>query len=172
MNSAVLLVPLFLIRYGLLALLNKESLVKAAYFPPMNKTERVMYWVYQAATIFIIVYMLFLSVKKAGIIFWVGISVYVLGIVLFALATVSFAKPSACGVNQEGLYRVSRNPMYIAYFIYFLGCAALTESIALLTLVCVFQISAHWVILAEERWCAQRFKEEYRQYAKRVRRYI
>ena len=30
----------------------------------------------------------------------------------------------------------------------------------------LFQISAHWIILAEERWCIQKFEEAYREYMK------
>jgi protein-S-isoprenylcysteine O-methyltransferase Ste14 len=36
----------------------------------------------------------------------------------------------------------------------------------------VFQISSHWIILSEERWCVKQFGDEYIDYMKRVRRYI
>ncbi len=62
--------------------------------------------------------------------------------------------------------------MYVAYFIYFLGCVFLTQSIILLTLLMVFQISAHWIILSEERWCINKFGGEYKKYMNEVRRYI
>ena len=48
---------------------------------------------------------------------------------------------------------------------------SLTVSV-LLALVLVFQGSAHWIILAEERWCQETFGEAYRQYRGRVRRYL
>ena len=35
-----------------------------------------------------------------------------------------------------------------------------------------FQGSAHWIILAEERWCLKNFGESYRQYMRRVHRYF
>lgn len=75
-------------------------------------------------------------------------------------------------MKETGLYRLSRNPMYVAYFICFLGMALLTRSVLFLGLVAVFQISAHWVILAEERWCLEQFGERYRRYMGKVRRYI
>ena len=59
-----------------------------------------------------------------------------------------------------------------AYFLCFLGCALLAQSPPLAVLVLVFQGSAHWVILAEERWCSQRFGEAYLQYTRTVRRYL
>lgn len=62
--------------------------------------------------------------------------------------------------------------MYIGYFVVFLGCAMLTRSMVLLELVLVFQLSAHWIILAEERWCLAEMGELYMEYAQRVRRYL
>lgn len=87
-------------------------------------------------------------------------------------AVVDFSAPSESGLHKNGLYRFSRNPMYVAYFILFLGCAALTRSLLLLGLVLIFQTAAHWIIRSEERWCAEEFGKEYLQYMQAVRRYF
>lgn len=44
--------------------------------------------------------------------------------------------------------------------------------LVLLAVVMVFQVSAHWIILAEERWCMEKIGTAYGQYMKEVRRYI
>ncbi|MBU9727326.1 methyltransferase [Diplocloster modestus] len=62
--------------------------------------------------------------------------------------------------------------MYVAYFIFFLGCVLLTQSLLLLVFVLIFQITAHWMIRAEERWCIGQFGSTYLQYMKKVRRYF
>lgn len=62
--------------------------------------------------------------------------------------------------------------MYAAYFICFMGMALLTRSWVLTGIAAVFQISSHWIVLAEERWCIKKFGESYRRYMERVRRYI
>lgn len=62
--------------------------------------------------------------------------------------------------------------MYVSYFLCFAGMALLTRSAVLFGVVLVFQISGHWIILAEERWCAETFGEDYRRYSERVRRYL
>lgn len=80
--------------------------------------------------------------------------------------------PDDMGMNRNGIYKFSRNPMYAAYFICFAGMAVLTRSLVLLAVVMVFQVSAHWIILAEERWCMEKFGTAYGQYMKEVRRYI
>ena len=91
---------------------------------------------------------------------------------LYAVSIINYAKPKMNGINLNGLYKVSRNPIYLAYFIYLLGCVALTQSWILLVLLICFQISAHWIILSEERWCIKKFGAEYIKYMNRVRRYI
>lgn len=169
----LLLVPFFLVRFGLLSLRNNEAVGRAAYFAPMPGRERGAYWVYQVSNVALFVALLFLKIEAEPVwLFWVAWAVYGLGVLLLAVSVVNFAAPAESGINQNGLYRFSRNPMYVAYFLFFIGCALLTQSPVLLGLTAVFQVSAHWIIRAEERWCIQTFGEEYRRYMGRVRRYI
>ena len=48
----------------------------------------------------------------------------------------------------------------------------LTRSWLLLAILMVFQVSVHFMILAEERWCREKFGEPYEEYMKKVRRYL
>ncbi|ALB45724.1 MULTISPECIES: methyltransferase family protein [Clostridium] len=172
MNAFLTVIPLILIRYGILSIIDKESLKRAGFFAPLIGREKVAFWVYQITTVLILLYPLLLKIKTDSDWFYIGLGVYSLGIILYAVSIVNYAKPKMNGINLNGLYRVSRNPMYIAYFIYFLGCALLTHSLILLALLICFQVSAHWIILSEERWCIKKFGEEYIKYMNKVRRYI
>lgn len=169
----LLLLPFFLIRFGLMALLDKHAIRRAANFAPMEKDERVALWLYQLSNIALFLYLCFLRIRTLpqGL-FYAGMGVYALGSLLLVLAVVGFAAPAQTGINQSGIYALSRNPMYVAYFFVFLGCVLLTHSVVLLVLLLVFQISTHWIIRAEERWCMGQFGEAYLQYMKRVRRYL
>jgi len=51
MNAAFLLIPLILIRYGLLFVLNKSALKRAAFFPPMIGSEKAALGIYQFSTL-------------------------------------------------------------------------------------------------------------------------
>lgn len=133
----LLLLPFFVVRFGLLFLLNQEVMKRAAYFAPLLDSEKVAYWLYQISNVAIVLCLLFLNIKLAPI--WL-------------LCT---------GVA-----------VYAAYFMVFFGCVLLTQSPVLLVFVLVFQITAHWIIRSEERWCIQRFGDEYLQYMERVRRYF
>ncbi len=171
MNGFFLVVPLIFIRFLLLYLLDKKSLKRAASIPSRFAEQKVMYWAYQISTILLIFYPFFLEVKGTSTWFW-GLGLYGIGVVLCFISTFNFAKPTENGINLKGLYRISRNPMYVAYFVYFLGCVLLTQSLPLLIILAVFQVSTHWLILAEEDWCREQYGDVYVQYMKKVRRYM
>lgn len=169
----LLLIPFFLIRFGLLVLLDKDAVRRAAFFPPLVDSEKTAYVLYQLSNVAIILFPLFLSIPlRPAHLFATGIAVYLVGNLLLLVSIINFAHPSPSGINRKGLYRFSRNPMYVAYFVYFCGCAFLTQSLILLGILFVFQVSAHWIILSEERWCIQQFGDEFRQYMKETRRYL
>ncbi len=173
MNGFFLIIPFILIRFGLLARFSSEAVKRAAHFAPLSGNEVFAYWVYQISNAAIFVYLCFLRVKpEVSWQFFSGAAVYLLGLALCAATIKDFASPSEGGINQNGLYRLSRNPMYLSYFLYFIGCVILTQSVILCGIVVVFQIASHWIILSEERWCMDTFGDAYRQYMKTVRRYI
>ena len=173
MNGFILLIPFLCVRFGLLAAINKQAIIRAAHFAPMNGGERLAYWIYQFTTAAILLYPFFLTIQiEKTWWFFSGFICYLLGLTLCVLSVISFSNPSANGICTKGVYYFSRNPMYVAYFLYFIGCALLTASLLLFVIVLVFQISAHWIILSEERWCLQKFGKEYQQYMAQVRRYI
>ena len=169
----LLLIPFFLVRFGLLSLLNKDAVKRAAYFAPLMGNEQMAYGLYQISNAAILVSIIFLKIKSnpTGI-FFSGLLIYSVGLIILIISIINFSTPSENGFNHQGLYRISRNPMYVAYFIFFMGCVLLTQSLLLLAFVLLFQITAHWIIRSEERWCIHKFGETYIQYMKKVRRYI
>ena len=173
MNGFLLLIPFLLIRFGVLSHLDRAAVKRAAFFAPMAGKEIAAYWIYQLsnAAIFIVLFFLKVPIDFSWQ-FWSGTLFYLLGLVLCTASVIDFAAPSGEGLNQNGLYRFSRNPMYLSYFLLFMGCALLTHSALLGGIVIIFQLSSHWIILSEERWCIGKFGDAYRQYMKRVRRYI
>lgn len=173
MPGVLLFLPFLLVRFGLLAAKNRQALPRAAHFAPMQGREKIAYAVYQLATLGILLALCASRIQSGSTGTWYGgLVLYLLGLVLCAVSVLHFAAPDQDGLNTQGIYRLSRNPMYLGYFVCFLGMALLTRSWVLLALVLVFQGSAHWIILAEERWCQETFGEAYRQYRGRVRRYL
>jgi protein-S-isoprenylcysteine O-methyltransferase Ste14 len=116
-----------------------------------------------------------------------GLSLYVggifalLGIVLILWAAGLFRRAGtnirprepANSLVLTGLYRKTRNPMYLGMTLLYFGLALLLHSlVALLLLIVVLVIIQTQVIAREERYLEARFGDDYRAYKKRVRRWI
>lgn len=172
MNAFLLMIPLFLIRFGLLGLINGEAVKRAALYAPLRGKEKIALIIYQVTNSLLILYTLILKVQLHMPLYAIGLVVYVMGICFLIASTVHFTRPEQSGMNRKGLYGISRNPMYLGYFIYFSGCVLLTRSILMFLFLAAFQISAHWIILSEERWCIEKFGTEYIRYMSKVRRYF
>lgn len=110
-----------------------------------------------------------------------GIALAVAGLIVVVVALRYFRRegedpepwtPSA-NMLAEGLYRFSRNPMYLGVTLLYLGIAVFFGSPGALLLLPLAIASIHYFVIArEEVYLARRFGEAYRDYCKRVRRWI
>ena len=76
------------------------------------------------------------------------------------------------GLKQTGLYRFSRNPMYVG--VYTTLCAAVVGTLNPILLAAAAYVIAvhHRIVLAEEKQLRNALGEEYRIYCRHVRRYV
>lgn len=103
------------------------------------------------------------------------------GAALIAAALGLFRKAStrpepwrpATTLVTEGLYRFTRNPMYLGMAVLYVGLALVLDSpVAFLLLVPVVSVIHCGVIAREERYLAQRFGDTYRRYKAKVRPWL
>lgn len=72
-----------------------------------------------------------------------------------------------------GPFRFSRNPIYLAYTLGYVGFGCLANGLWVLLLLPVPIAAVHFgFIVREERYLARRFGDEYAEYAARVRRWL
>lgn len=172
MNAFILVIPILLIRYVFMRMISREAMKRANFFPPTEGKEQIAFYAYQITSIILFIYLFFNSIELKTILNYLGLIIYLIGMILYMKSIIDFSKPQAGGINKSGLYKYSRNPMYVAFFLYFLGCSLLIDSWIYFSILIVFQISVHYLILSEERWCIEKFGEEYKEYMNKVRRYI
>lgn len=113
MNGFILMIPLFIIRFGLLRIVNKEALNRAAFFAPLKGVEKTMYYFYFISNLFVILYPFLLKVQTEKPLFYIALFVYLLGIGILIISTVSFGSPNQNGINVNGIYKISRNARVI-----------------------------------------------------------
>jgi len=72
----------------------------------------------------------------------------------------------------EGLYRISRNPIYFGTFLMFIGIGIACASWLFLLLIIVFIALYDILIAPEERWCLEKYGDTYREYMNRTPKWI
>jgi len=83
----------------------------------------------------------------------------------------TFATPR--NLVTTGLFRLSRNPMYLGFVLVLLGAALAANVWAALLAPLVFLLTAQlWYILAEEIAAREAFGADYDAYAERTRRWL
>ena len=76
------------------------------------------------------------------------------------------------GLETGGLFRISRNPMYVGVFSTLIAASLYTLNPVVIA-VAVFVVAVHHkIVLAEEEFLRRAFGEKYAAYSARVRRYL
>lgn len=80
---------------------------------------------------------------------------------------------SANSLQTSGIYGLTRNPMYLALMILYLGLACFSKNCwTLIFLPLLIIIIQNYVISREEQYLERTFKDEYTRYRLKVRRWI
>lgn len=111
-----------------------------------------------------------------GLLVLAGAAVSISGVVTFRLARTT-ANPlqlhRSSSLVQHGIYRFSRNPMYLGFVLALAGEACWLGSLAAFSAIVLLIVWLNrFQIAAEERALQQLFGEPYRQYCQRVRRWL
>jgi protein-S-isoprenylcysteine O-methyltransferase Ste14 len=110
---------------------------------------------------------------------WAACAIWAAGFVVLFLGLVRLGDSLRVGSPKEattlktdGLYRVSRNPMYVGVYLT-LAAATLYTLNPIALAIAAFSIAVHHrIVLAEERFLQDTFGPEYQEYCRRVRRYL
>lgn len=106
----------------------------------------------------------------------VGGVVEILGIVAFIKARTTFnptTPHAASSLVTEGIYRISRNPMYLGFLLALVGWAAFLGNTLSLAIIPGFVVYMNrFQIVPEERVLLAMFGDDFAAYMQRVRRWI
>lgn len=101
-----------------------------------------------------------------------GITFYLIGIALFAMALKVIFETPHNNPFCSGPYRYTRNPLYMAATIVFTGICLSTASIMLSCYLVIAVLLQHFMILAEEQACKEKYGMAFENYLKTVPRYL
>jgi protein-S-isoprenylcysteine O-methyltransferase Ste14 len=102
-----------------------------------------------------------------------------LGLMIVVISMINLGGSIRLGLPTEkttlktsGLYRLSRNPIYLGFNLMSIAAMAYCMNIVVWVLGIYSMLTYHLIIMGEEKFLAERFKDEYANYKKKVRRYI
>jgi protein-S-isoprenylcysteine O-methyltransferase Ste14 len=106
----------------------------------------------------------------------IGIAIVVMGVLAFrrSSTTVDPRFPeNASHIVSSGIYRYTRNPMYLGMLVVLIAWMALLSNVGTVVMPALFVLYiTRWQIVPEERALAQKFGAEYELYRKSVRRWL
>ena len=113
----------------------------------------------------------------------VAAALLVSGIVIVLMGVLAFRKASttvdprfpenASHIVSSGIYRVTRNPMYLGMLVVLIAWMALLANVSTIVIPALFALYiTRWQIVPEERALAEKFGAEYEVYRKSVRRWL
>ena len=109
-----------------------------------------------------------------------GTILIILGFFIFILALISFGSSWRVGIDKQspgqlvtnGIFAVTRNPIFVFLDLYFLGTWLIYSNLFFLIFSVLVVLGIHYQILQEEKFLITQYGEEYKDYMKKVRRYF
>ena len=115
---------------------------------------------------------IFLPLKLATVWFYIGLFIYLLGLIILAITIVNVASTPLGKPFTKGVYRYSRNPGYISQVIVFVGIGIASASWFYLLLSAILIILTNLLVAIEERITLDKIGDAYRRYMNRTPRWI
>jgi protein-S-isoprenylcysteine O-methyltransferase Ste14 len=124
-------------------------------------------------------------ISRIGMVYWISAtiagSLILIGIAIFAAGVRSFSRAAtplptnqpARALVTTGIYRWTRNPIYLAFFLMYGGIGMAVRSPWILLLVLPLAVIVRYGVVArEEAYLERRFGDAYRDYKARIRRWL
>jgi protein-S-isoprenylcysteine O-methyltransferase Ste14 len=139
---------------------------------PYEKGEKRAFVIYMVVQLLLLAYSIFLPLRLGTGWFYAGLTIYLVGLVMFLTAIVNIATTPLEQPFTQGVYRYSRNPMLFAGLITFVGVSVVSASWVFLLLTVVIMIVQTYQVIAEERGCLETYGVKYQEYMNKTPRWI
>jgi len=148
---------------------------RASGLPSEMKTShryRVVSYVSMAVDTMAVAYSIFLPLQLGTIWFYAGLSIFLLGLVVLAAATVNFATTPMDVPITRGIYHYSRHPLYLASLLIYLSVGIASASWVFLLVFFIQSVSIRIAAVGEERYCLDKYGDAYREYMNKTPRWL
>lgn len=171
LNTWIVVIPAWLSGI-LVARSNSDNFKQATDMSWYGTSEKVSSFGCFFSMITFMVISIFIPFNTKTIYFFAGILVIVFGYFVHLKSKKDYMKSSVDHAASNGIYKYSRNPMYLSFSLLLLGTSAASNSILLFAVWLPYAIFTHILIIGEERQCKKVYGKPYEEYMKKVPRYI
>ena len=108
-----------------------------------------------------------------------SMGIFIMGLLLSGISMINLGSATRLGLPNEettfksgGLYKISRNPMYLGFNLITIGSLIYVHNIFVIVMGCYSIFIYHLIIMNEEKFLIKVFGDKYNAYKKNVRRYL
>lgn len=170
-NAWMLILPLLTIMLSDMKVTSVRESGKAGDFKLTKKENRLAFLVFLPMFASFI-YAVFLPLQIGTVWLYSGLLVYLFGIFFTIVTLQNFATSPKDKVITKGLYRFTRNPMYVGMVLMQTGLGITCASWLYLLLTIAMLILLNANASSEERYCLYMYGDDYQKYKNRTPRWI
>ena len=172
LNGWLLIVVFYATYTIVLKIFPKDAVARLYDKSGRGKRHRILILVGSILAFAYFILIIFTPLKTGSVVFIPGLIIFVFGLTGFVIALFNFKNAPLDRPATNGLYRISRHPQQLMFFIAFIGiCIAVGSWVALFVQL-LSSIFLHVRVLAEEKACLEHYGELYQNYMKDVPRYF
>ena len=169
-NAWILIIPLIICWIsGVKFLFSKRM---PDYAPPSDRIEKILSNLLMLVMIGSFIYSIFMPLKLGTNWFSIGLIVYLIGLILILITMINFATTPLNKPVTKGVYRYSRNPMFIGWFLIYFGIAIATISWVYVLITIFFIIIVNYSSPLEEAITLERYGKTYKEYMEKTPKWI
>ena len=163
-----------ILSFGIMIFLPKERRKRILTFPKFeSKFEKI--FIGFALFIFgrgLIIYSIFIPVDFFTVRFYLGAVVYLFGMIMSVYSMRIFSQADLSKPVTYGPYKLSRHPMQTFNIIMWIGIGVMAGNWILIACALALGIISISSLKAQERFCLEKYGEEYKRYSKKVPRFL
>ena len=139
----------------------------------LSKTTKLAHAItHIVITLFSLVYGVFAPTRLGTLWFSAGLPIYLLGLVMVFMASISFSTAPLGEPMSKGVYAILRHPGYFGFFLAYVGMGIACASWLFLLCALVWIIAWNYGVIEEEQILLEKYGDAYREYMHRTPRWI
>ncbi len=157
-----------LLNTGFIILFPKYNIGKFVKMPKVkiySTINRISYYLLFAVSVFI-------PLKIGTSVFYIGSALFIFGILLYATALFYFAVSEYHLPVTGGIYKFSRHPVYVSFFIINLGMITASTSFIVFIIAFLHFYSVIFIVEEEEKFCEKQYGKLYTEYKQKTKKYL